>query len=292
VSSGALDGSESWRRSFDLGRRAWPGVDLSWDRFVTHLRGLALAPMGEIEHGEDLFLAVACLNRDARATRQLEEGVMAGARAAIRRVRANPDFVEEVLQELRTKLLVGENAGLRGYAGRGPLSAWVRVAASRCALDALRSRGEAPVTRDVSEAIVDYDLGPEQRLLIESHRHAFHEALAAALSELSPQDRNLLRRHLVDGMTLEEIAAPYGVHLATIARRLSAIREEIARSVRTRLLGRFGAISTAQLESVLGAIRSQVYVSLSPLLKTDPGSDDHNEPAGVQALEEDRLTGR
>ncbi len=117
------------------------------------------------------------------------------------------------------------------------------------------------------------------QILREVYREAFQESLKAALAALSPKDRNLLRRHLVEHMTLEEIAGPYGVHPATIARRLQAIRDEIAESVRTALAARHleqGGGST--LDSLARAIRSEVYVSLSPLLASTIA--DKGEPRG------------
>ena len=117
------------------------------------------------------------------------------------------------------------------------------------------------------------------QILREVYREAFQESLKAALAALSPKDRNLLRRHLVEHMTLEEIAGPYGVHPATIARRLQAIRDEIAESVRSALAARHleqGGRST--LDSLARAIRSEVYVSLSPLLASTVA--DKGEPPG------------
>ena len=105
------------------------------------------------------------------------------------------------------------------------------------------------------------------QLLRAAYRDAFQDALSAALAGLTPKDRNLLRRHLIERMTLEEIAGPYAVHPATVARRLMALREQIATAVRDHLAVRHRAEGGAtSLESMAAAIRSEVYVSLAPLL--------------------------
>jgi len=192
------------------------------------------------------------------------------ARPVVARIRPAEDFIEEVLQELRAKLLVGENKALSAYAGRGPLLAWLRVAATRVAIDSLRAGGAGPPVREMTEALEPVDADPEVKMLLAAHREVVQAALRAALGAVTPKDRNLLRRHLVDGMTLEEMALPYGVHPATIARRLASLREDIAIAVRQRLAAHLGSLGSVQMDSVFRAIRSKVHVSLSPLL--DNGS--------------------
>jgi RNA polymerase sigma-70 factor (ECF subfamily) len=254
---------------YDEAHRDWPDLALPFDTFTRHLERLG-APDG-ISFGSDLFLTFACLEGEPGAIVYFEERILSATRGVVGRMRPDTDFIDEVLQELRTKMLVGDREqrkALAGYAGRGPLLAWVRVAASRAAIDALRAAGAAPPLVEVPEVLQDHDLGPEVRVLVESHREAFQAALGEALSALSAQERNLLRRHLVDGMSLEEIAAPYGVHPATIARRLASLRDGIADAVRARLTRRFGKLDDDQLQSLFRAIRSQVYVTLSPLLRT------------------------
>jgi RNA polymerase sigma-70 factor (ECF subfamily) len=228
----------------ERGQQAWPGTSLPFRDFADYLQGLGLAGDASCEHGIDLYLACACLAGDAEAIGHFERRVLVLARPVVARLRPVDDFVDEVLQEMRARLLVGTPKGLTRYAGRGPLSAWVRVAATRAAIDALRAAGARPVPRDIPEAALGQELDPEVRLLLDSHREAFQQALAETLGRLPAADRNLLRRHLVDGMTLEEMAAPYGVHPATIARRLAAAREDIALAVRQRLLDQLGEIGS------------------------------------------------
>ncbi len=179
------------------------------------------------------------------------------------------------MQELRTKLLVGEDPRILRYGGRGPLLAWLRVAATRTAIDLIRADKAAPAesTSTTIEELPQADLGPEVQLLREAYRDLFNDALAATMRELSVEDRQLLRRHLVDHLTLEEIARPYRLHPATVARRLAGLREEIAESVRHRLAaGHLADGGSTSLESVAQAIRSEVHLSMTALLaSTAPG---------------------
>jgi RNA polymerase sigma-70 factor (ECF subfamily) len=268
-----------WQAAFALARAELPGVDLPWGRFADHVASLSGSEPLPTTHATDIYLACACACGDAAAMGVLEQRYLQPVRGSIARYQGGADFVDEVLQELRGKLLLPPSPRIARYGGRGPLGAWVRVAASRVAIDLLRAHEPAASGQTQPEALADADLGPEVQILREVYREAFQESLKAALASLSPKDRNLLRRHLVEHMTLEEIAGPYGVHPATIARRLQAIRDEIAESVRSALAARHleqGGRST--LDSLARAIRSEVYVSLSPLLASTVA--DKSEPPG------------
>jgi len=267
AASGSSDGS-GWRAVYDEGRRAFPDVVLDFERFRAHARNAGAPDPAGVMHGADLFLACACAGGDPQAIATLEQRYLAPARTSVGRFASGPDFVDEVLQELRAKLLLAPDPRIARYSGRGPLLAWIRVAAGRTAIDLLRAsqggRSPDPVGGD---GIGQVDLGPEVQLLREVYREAFQTALAEALGALSPKDRNLLRRHMVERMTLEEIAGPYGVHPATIARRLATLRDQIGEAVRRRLAARHRAEGgSTSLESLAYAIRSELHVSLSPLL--------------------------
>ncbi len=266
-------GDGRWRGVYQEAQLAWPGVSLDFERFVAHAQDVdfALSPAtGEPEPANvaDLYLACAAGHGDRLAQEALEEQYVGPARFSIKRLDARPEFIDDVMQELRAKLLLPPDPRILRYSGRGPLLAWVRVAATRIAIDALRAVREV-VGRETPDpdALEQVDFGPEVQMLRAAYRDAFKQAITAAVAALSPKDRNLLRRHLIGHMTLEEMAAPYGVHPATIARRLMVLRGEIATAVRDHLAVRRRAHDGAtSLESLAQAIRSEVYVSLAPLL--------------------------
>ena len=272
-----------WRQAYEAGRSAWPAVTLGFDRFVAHAVEVAfpLPPAGgdlDAANAADLFLACACGDGDRPAIEALEDRYMGPTRASLKRIDTRPEFIDDVMQELRSKLLLPPEPRVLRYGGRGPLLAWIRVAASRIAIDLLRAVRD-DVQRELRDpdALERVDFGPEVQLLRAAYRESFQDAVAAALAGLTPKDRNLLRRHLIARMTLEEIAGPYGVHPATIARRLMALREQIAVAVRDRLAVRHRSEGGAtSLESMAQAIRSEVYVSLAPLLgRTSEPSGEH-----------------
>jgi RNA polymerase sigma-70 factor (ECF subfamily) len=257
-----------WRAAFDEAQRLWPSVVLPFEAFQAHAEKVTGGNLPEGGQEAELFLACACGMGDRRALTILEEQYLLPARGSLQRLDARPEFIDDVMQEFRTKLLVGDNPRIMNYGGRGPLLAWIRVAVTRTAIDLLRAT-KPHVDIDAADADVlrHADLTPEVQMLREAYRDAFKDALGTTLADLSAKDRNLLRRHLVDHLTLDEIAAPYGVHPATIARRLAGLREEIAQSVRRRLAASHReAGGSTSLESVAYAIRSEVDLSLAPLL--------------------------
>ena len=280
LDSGSLTAGELdegvWRATYEEGRRTFPGVAIGLSQFVAHAARVGAPDPKTTPHGCELFLACACGVRDPRGIVALERDYLPPTRASLARFSASSDFVDEVLQELRAKLLLGAEPRIVRYGARGPLLSWIRVAASRVAIDLLRA---APAEQDPSDLdpgpdpIHDVDLGPEVQLLRSVYREAFRDALASTLGALSARDRNLLRRHLLDRLTLQEIATPYGVHPATIARRLVSLREEIARSVRETLaLQHHEEGGSTSLESLARAIRSEIDLSLSPLLSAGEGA--------------------
>jgi RNA polymerase sigma-70 factor (ECF subfamily) len=91
-------------------------------------------------------------------------------------------------------------------------------------------------------------------------------AFAAAIAELSPRDRTLLRQHYVDTVSLEALAALHGVHRATCARWLASAREEIVASLSKQLRASHGN-EPLDLESAIELVRSQLDLSLSRHLR-------------------------
>ena len=280
-----MDGGDvGWTQAYQAARLAWPAVTLDFERFAAHARqvGFSLGASGsdpDPANMADLVLACACGHGDRPAIETLEAQYIAPARFSLKRLDARPEFIDDVMQELRAKLLLPPDPRILRYGGRGPLLAWIRVAATRIAIDALRAVREA-VGREARDpdSLDQVDFGPEVQLLRAAYREAFHEAMAAAVGALSPKDRNLLRRHLIERMTLEEMAAPYNVHPATVARRLMGLREEIAASVRDHLAVRHRSQGgSTSLESLAQAIRSEVYVSLAPLLGPGTEASDGGE---------------
>jgi hypothetical protein len=89
---------------FRAGRAAWPSIALDAATFAAHFALHAIfCDDSALANAADLYLACACNVPEAA------------------RVDPRPAFVDEVLQALRVRLLVGETPKIATYAGRaGP----------------------------------------------------------------------------------------------------------------------------------------------------------------------------
>jgi RNA polymerase sigma-70 factor (ECF subfamily) len=77
-----------------------------------------------------------------------------------------------------------------------------------------------------------------------------------------------LRLHLLDHLSIDQIAAIYHVHRSTAARQIDSARTAVVESVRALLAARL-EMETAELDSVLQLIASRVDVSLRSVFRRD-----------------------
>jgi RNA polymerase sigma-70 factor (ECF subfamily) len=260
-------------------RARYPGVAVEADEFFRHVAARVPEQAEPARffaqlHAADLYLACACARGDETAARIVSLELGPPVRAALTQV-ARGDAVAEIVQQVMAKVLAGEGEpAIVKYAGRGKLSAWLQVMAIRAAHDAHRRRKAEPVD-DVDglvERAVVIDGDPELERIKASYRAAFKRAFAAAFAELDRRERAVLRYHYVDGLGIDELAALYQVHRATIARWRQSAREALF--TRTRALVRDELrLAGDELDSLMRLIDSQVSVSFERL-----AADDGPEP--------------
>jgi RNA polymerase sigma-70 factor (ECF subfamily) len=248
------------------GRRRWPLVALTFDAFEGHCRRVLPAEGSDdaAREGAALYLCCACAAGDREALLVFEREVKDVASSAIARVDRGTDFVQETLQEVWDKLLVGPSAKVADYSGRGPLQAWVRVTATRAALDRCRARGALFARRtELSDRLAAVGPNPELVLIRARYGRAFQKALRAAVAALSGQERNVLRMHVLGQCSIDEIGRAYDVHRATAARWLERIRTRIYEAVRRDLSGRHTELSDSEFRSLARMMGSELELSLS-----------------------------
>jgi RNA polymerase sigma-70 factor (ECF subfamily) len=253
---------------WQAGRDAWPGVTGDRARFddflAQHGRASSRFPA-------DLFLAAACVAGDTAALAAFDREMLATARGAIRSIDSSETFIDEACQRLRASLLLGdgERPRIADFAGRGPLRAWVGVAAVRVALMMRRSQQrarEVPVEDDWSGTLALIATGnPELDLLKRQYADAFAQALRTATAALEPRLRTVLRMSYVEGLSIDEIGAVYAVHRATAARWIRTACDTVFESTRVQLAEQL-RISATELDRVTAMVQSQLDVSLSQLL--------------------------
>lgn len=249
-------------------RAAWPGIDVSDDRFGAWLTARvdrALPPADALAalQVSDLYLACACAAGDATALARFDAELLTQVPRFVARLGRAVD-VAEVQQQLRERLFCGATPRIVEYTGRGPLVAWLRVAAVRTALNEQRrqSPGDGEDGASLPAALDD----PELTLLGARYRDAFTDAVREALDALDERPRVLLKLHLVDGVTLPRLAGMYAVDRATVVRWLAQAREAVRTAAFAALRARVGG-SEAELHSVLTVLRSRLDVSLGGLLR-------------------------
>jgi len=90
-------------------------------------------------------------------------------------------------------------------------------------------------------------------------------AVTAAVAAMDPQHRLLLRQHYLDGLSIDRLAALHGIHRATATRRLASVREELALTVRTRLMTKLD-IGVGTLDSIVRLVGSELELGLDQYL--------------------------
>jgi RNA polymerase sigma-70 factor (ECF subfamily) len=219
----------------------------------------------------DLELVTACLRNDREALATLDELLRVEVRRAVTPLDDSGTLVDEVMQLVRERLLMRAPDGrsrLADYTGEGPLGAWLRAISVRVALNAKRPGArELPMGELPDAPLADPD--PELALLRARHRVAFRDAFTAALAELTPRDRTLLRLTALDGLTCAQVGKMYAKDASTISRWLAQARAVLL--ARTRLLlAQALALSDSALDSVMRAADSELAFSLSTLLESRP----------------------
>ncbi|TQF16478.1 sigma-70 family RNA polymerase sigma factor [Myxococcus llanfairpwllgwyngyllgogerychwyrndrobwllllantysiliogogogochensis] len=272
---------ESW---VSTGRHAWPDVVLPEEDFLRHVAQrlvpgqepadtLAAVPVS------DLYLACACARGLPAAHAALERHFFPKVASAISRVRGGGVDAKEVLQQLRQRLLVpaqdGAEPRIAEYQGGGPLAAWLRAAAVRMALNLQRAEGRRARAEEDGDGTMFERVGEAGRdieldYLRRRHQQDFRDALSGALATLSARERTVLRLHVVDGVSLESIGVMYRAHKSTVSRWMSQARQTVLVGVRERLAERL-QLSSGELHSLMHAVRSQLDMSLSGLLRGEPG---------------------
>lgn len=224
-------------------------------------------------HAGDLYLACACATGVPGAVEAFDRLFLGGdLDRALARITSAAPVVAEVRQQLRVKLFVGEGGPgkIADYSGRGPLAGWVRVAAVRTALNLVTRQGpDTPGTGEEEEPLLGV-ADPETEYLKTQHRAEFEQAFRAALSTLSIEQRQLLRLHYVDGLTLGQIGRLRQVHESTISRRLLAARDQLLAETRRALSAELH-LGQAEVDSLMGRVMSRADVTLSTLFRTMPG---------------------
>ena len=220
---------------------------------------------------EDLFLTWRAQRGDAAAINDFESahaGLLAQLTSRFHRLPA-----DELRQRLRIRLFVADGAAsprIAEFSGFGFLENWLKVTATRTFIDISRSEKRRLLEDELDDADL-FGLATPGEPGMEPYRAqlrtAVKRAFSSAVAALAPRERNFLRNAHVDKLTLDQIAALYSVHRATVARTLAHARAQIIEGTRAAVVGELG-IAADQLDSAVRLLDSRFELSLSRVLRS------------------------
>jgi RNA polymerase sigma-70 factor (ECF subfamily) len=264
----------AWRAAWRQMVEAWPALGLSKDpgeeaiaAFVAErldgedpVAELTAAPLAE------LALAAACAHGVAAAHQAFEGYLVAVEQARVGGV--TRDLIDEVKQQLRVQLLVGTEGkppGIAAYRGRGPLRAWLRIIATRELVRLVRG-DRRQSSAEVEELPLATTGDPALDQLKATYRSEFAAALRDAISDLTYEDRLLLRQQIADRLSVDEIGVAHGVHRGTASRWLSRARDALLVATQRRLGERLD-LPAEEIASVIRLVHSKLDVSVARYLR-------------------------
>jgi RNA polymerase sigma-70 factor (ECF subfamily) len=248
-----------------------PGIELDAADFLGHVAERVMldgqgTPLLRALYAGDLWLAYGCIVDNRAALALFEERFAPEIKGALARS-FDAGLAEDAELKLRNKLfLVGEHdhPRLASYAGRGALGPWLRAAAARTAIDLMRTRRELPAEPGALADLASFD--PLLAQLKTRYREEFRAAFRDAAAGLADRELTILRYKFVENLSIDEIGVIYGVHRATVARWIAAIREALFDGTRKQLADRL-AIAPAEIDSVLRLIDSQIDISIEAIVR-------------------------
>jgi len=257
---------------YKRGRAAHPDLGVDDVVFAAHL-GRCGAPIARVAvpeiHAEDLYLCCAALAGSEPAIRKLRNDYRAVVTNHLRTIDSSVPFAEEIEQRLWDSALVGQHDSppkLASYAGRGPLAAWLGVAAQRIAL--MIRRSEAAEKRAIDGVAMEIRIAsadPELAFVKEHLRESFQRAIIKAFDALDDRQRLIYTLHVIDGLTVERIATIYSVSHSTVSRWMSAARAAII-SEAQRILRDDMQVPAEEFDSLARLLASDLDLSISAIL--------------------------
>lgn len=254
----------------------WPALRPNLESFSVRIT--AMVEGGEVSSAEletlalaDLLLSASCLAGEPSALAILEREVFPKVAAAITRVDPSPAFVDEALQQVRERVLVGTRGGparLADYGGRGALVKWLGAVALRVALNMKApAREDVALEETLADALRASSADPEFAALKGQLREDLAASLRTAIAELPSEDRLLLRLHLVDGLTIDKLDRVMGIHRSTVARKVATARQALVANVRREMTKRAGVlVSRDEMQRMAALVQSQLDLSIGRLL--------------------------
>jgi RNA polymerase sigma-70 factor, ECF subfamily len=268
----------SLREAFVAAKTAWPRIILTYEQFQAYVAQRERAPASVPAYPADVYLCTACVNGQDIAYQSLEATYFPSLESAIYHVVGERPAVDDVLQEVRTRLFVGRAPKIASYRGSGSLGGWLRKVAVRASQDYRREKAMQYRRRrrllDAERTTAIRVDAPDDRAFSEERVRLCEQAWTRAICSLGSTDRQLLHHYFVSQLSIDTLGPIYSVHRATIARRIRRILERVRQHVRKTLAERHRGLSAEDLDALM--LHSCRELDLSATLEVE-------QPRGLEA---------
>jgi RNA polymerase sigma-70 factor (ECF subfamily) len=257
------DGHVVQRQSaFEASRAYWSGAfELTFEQFSSHLDRLGWR-FGLPRELDSTYLCAACSVGDDQACETLDRLHFPRLRSALARQLGHRDGVDDILQQARERLMVGEAPRIATYRGDGPLRAWLTRIVGRLAVDAVRRDGKARVVYlDDERLSVDTSAeAPSHHARSEAAIPILERALSEAIGGLPMAERQLLYLHYVQRLRVEDLADCLRVYRSTVYRRLRQIEARLERACISSLRRMTKIPDREELDALLRSSYRDVHI--------------------------------
>jgi RNA polymerase sigma-70 factor len=244
------------RLAFDRARADWPSSSVRFEDFCSHLERLGYDRELPAQLS-CLYLCVACSQGCASACKQLEAKYFPALRAFVSKFDPRPDVVDDLLQQIRYRLLVGPAPRIRTYRGQGSFEGWLRRVANTIAVDSIRiniGRQRRAQRLNQDTACVDRihagpGSSPDEQLHSKLYAGVVQRALHQSIHALPSDQRQLLHHYYVSGLNIDQLGSMYACNRSTAARRIVRSVRMIQRALRKELSRQLGPLGGGELES-------------------------------------------
>jgi RNA polymerase sigma-70 factor (ECF subfamily) len=192
-------------------------------------------------HLKDLALAQSCSLGNAAAWEQFVERFHAPLYGAALSIAKNESIAKDLSDSLAGDLFFSKIAT---YSGRGSLEGWLKALLTHSYIDHYRARQRTVSLENRLDLLGT--LCASQASSPPQHDPRLHQAIHAAFSQRTPEERFLLSAYFFDAWTLAEIAKATGVHESSVSRRLNRIVKQLRACVRRKL--HTAGMSNSQIE--------------------------------------------
>jgi RNA polymerase sigma-70 factor len=267
------------RRAYQEARAHWPELNVTFEDFSDHLERLGYGRELPAQL-EGLYLCIACAHGCPSACKQLEARYFPALRGFVSKLDPRPDAVDDLLQQIRYRLLVGPEPRIRAYRGEGSLDGWLRRVAHTVALDSIRVR----VGRERLLQRLRHDSAcmgqlqasppplPDEHLQRKGYEQIVRCALQQSLRTLPNELRQLLGHYYVGGLSIDQLGTLYAVNRSTAARRILRSVLMIRRSLRKELSRLLGTAAALEWESSTAAFHPNWDADVAGWLRAPAGA--------------------